>query len=119
VPQFYQPEVSDLAFPNFHLLRERCLDRMWAAPLTTWSSQEKASIRLLTKDYACRHPREQHGWTEDPAVTVMARDLESAEALPKWVALASWLAPESIVSQRLTELVTTIATLATTDRLEP
>lgn len=119
MPQFYQPELSDLALPNFHQLREGALDRMWAAPLVTWSPQEAASIRLLAKDYALRHPRGPEEWTCDPAIVVMDRDIAGPESLPKWMCLATWLAPESIVAQRLTELLISIATLALEDRLDP
>lgn len=118
----YTPQLSDFKVVDLQGLRMLCLERARLCPNVLWAPDElEVSHRIFRKhvklflDQAVSDPawaeiaaeREKlqvsgprvPDWREVEGFTIFVRDIEETapeHEMPKWTALASWLAPESI-----------------------
>lgn len=123
-----EPHELPLVMTNFQSLRIECIARFWKEPTKTFSSQEFNTMCKLFSLAAKEHILSQHyqgptaktghrDWRDNEGLVIINRDLEELpEELPKWLAIATWLAPESAVS-RCPDLVEKIVRLALLDQL--
>lgn len=106
------------SLPDFQRLREKCIERLYLCPRDPWSADDLKALEGIIATHCRKRPRSEEGWTLDPAVVAIARDVEEAPMpLPKWACLVMWLAPEGIVTHD-TELVLAITRYALGDAFE-
>lgn len=97
------PDTLDVpqGLPNIPILRAQAVARIWDDPLAEWTDRELDALGDLVAHHAQRyviaHRPPGNDWRACEGLFIVNRDLEDGICLPKWVALASWLAPESAV----------------------
>lgn len=104
------PHDTPLVMTNFQSLRIECITRFWQEPAKTFSPQEFNTMCRLFSLAARDHILSQHyqgptaktghrDWRDNAGLVIINRDLEELPVeLPKWLAIASWMTPESAVS---------------------
>lgn len=115
------PKISDLSMTNFPGLRQECLKRLYREPLAQWTAREIDELGDLFAQQArveVSKPQYKNDWRANPGLLLVVRDTEeiASPRLPKWVALVSWLTPES-ASGYVPGLVAELTTLALSGQL--
>lgn len=116
-------------------LRMLCLQKHREAPLEMWTTAELVAAIAVFKRHTHRYMLEMNkteewkeffrlkkdtpGWRENPGYVIFTRDIEELPKeceIPKWIALATWLTPESVAGSA-PDFISELAQLALSERL--